>query len=356
MSEQLEILAGPTAFATLRDRGLRREDVDMLVGASGGPKWLVLSGLDRVLFDWLTPVANDSYLTLLGSSIGSWRMACLAQRDPLAALERFEAVYIEQRYSPHPEPAEITRVSRGLLDVLLGDSGITEILGNPRVALHIITARSRGLSRGEGRGSQMAGMILAALGNIVSRRTLSWHAERAVFSTPGAPLPFTPPGDFPTRQIDLSADNLAPAVLASGSIPLVLEGVEVPDAPPGIYRDGGILDYHPHLPFVDGAGLILYPHFYPYAIPGWFDKFLPWRKADGRHFDRVVMLAPSAEFVASLPGGRIPDRKDFYRYSDAERMAAWRTVCDASRKLGEEFAALFESGRWAERVRPFPGN
>lgn len=352
MAEMLDILAGPAALARLRERGLKTTDIDMVVGASGGPKWLVLSGLDRVLFDWLTPAATDKSLTLLGSSIGSWQLACLAQRDPVAALERFEAAYIEQRYSPHPLPAEITRVSRGLLEVLLGENGAAEILGNPRMALHIITARSRGLSRREGRGPQLTGMILAALGNVISRRTLAWHAERAVFSTPGAALPFSPPGDFPTQQIELSVNNLAPAVLASGSIPLVLEGVEVPDAPPGIYRDGGILDYHPHLPFADGDGLILYPHFYPYAIPGWFDKFLPWRKADGRHFDRVVMLAPNAEFVASLPGGRIPDRKDFYRYSDAERMTAWRAVCDASRRLGDEFAELVATGRWAERVRP----
>lgn len=354
MSECLDILAGPSARRQLLDRGLRAYDVDLVVGASGGPKWLVLAGLDRVLFDWLVPAARSTPLALLGSSIGSWRMACLAQNDPVAALARFEQAYIEQCYSAHPSPAEISRVSRGLLDSLLGATGPREILHNPDVLLHVITARSRGLSRSEARGPQTAAMALAALGNAVSRRTLSWHAERVVFSRPAAALPFTPPGDIATRQVDLTENNLAPAVLASGSIPLVLEGVRIPDAPAGIYRDGGMLDYHPSLPFVAEGGLILYPHFFGHAIPGWFDKFLPWRHAAARYFDRVLMLSPSAEFIASLPGGRIPDRKDFYRYSDTERMAAWRQVCDASRRLGEDFADLLASGRWAERLRPFP--
>ncbi|MGD8690393.1 MAG: patatin-like phospholipase family protein, partial [Gammaproteobacteria bacterium] len=72
----------------------------------------------------------------------------------------------------------------------------------------------------------------------------------------------------------------------------------------------------------------------------------------GSDLDRVVLLAPSREFVATLPGGRIPDRDDFYRLSEAERLRAWETVIEASRRLGDEFAELTVSGAIRERVQP----
>ena len=54
-----------------------------VIGASGGPKWLVLHGLDRVLFPWLLANANASApLHSVASSIGSWRFACLGARAP----------------------------------------------------------------------------------------------------------------------------------------------------------------------------------------------------------------------------------------------------------------------------------
>ena len=49
-ASSLSILAGPKALAELREHGLSPARVRVFVGASGGPKWLVLYGLDRVLF------------------------------------------------------------------------------------------------------------------------------------------------------------------------------------------------------------------------------------------------------------------------------------------------------------------
>lgn len=48
--QALAIRAGPAALQLIRERGLRPEDIDILPGASGGAKWLVLAGLDRFLF------------------------------------------------------------------------------------------------------------------------------------------------------------------------------------------------------------------------------------------------------------------------------------------------------------------
>ncbi len=96
---------------------------------------------------------------------------------------------------------------------------------------------------------------------------------------------------------------------------------------------------------------MLYPHFYAHVVPGWFDKGLRWRRARGpRHaanFRRALLVAPSDAFVASLPGGKIPDRQDFYALSDAERRRRWQAVVDASARLGDEFAELLATGRLA---------
>ncbi|MFN7800123.1 MAG: patatin-like phospholipase family protein, partial [Gemmatimonas sp.] len=77
MSRLLTLRAGPQALALLRDRGLRAEDVDILPGASGGAKWLALAGLDRYLFGTFLQAPRSRPLHAIGSSIGSWRMACL---------------------------------------------------------------------------------------------------------------------------------------------------------------------------------------------------------------------------------------------------------------------------------------
>ena len=43
----LAIYAGPSALQRLKKEGFNANQFKVLVGASGGPKWLVLLGLDR---------------------------------------------------------------------------------------------------------------------------------------------------------------------------------------------------------------------------------------------------------------------------------------------------------------------
>ena len=156
--------------------------------------------------------------------------------------------------------------------------------------------------------------------------------------------PFCSLNDLDTAIVPLTEDNVSDAMLASGSIPFLLEGVRsVQGAPEGLYWDGGITDYHFDLPFHLIKGLVLYPHFSPTITPGWFDKKLFWRQPPLEHFNNVVVVAPSAEFMARLPGGKIPDRNDFQRYSEGERLANWRRVLDSSHELALEFAELVEN-------------
>ena len=67
---------------------------------------------------------------------------------------------------------------------------------------------------------------------------------------------------------------------------------------------------------------------------------------------QVLLLAPSRDYLSRLPHGKLPDRKDFTRFAgdDSGRERYWRTAMDASRRLGDEFLELAESGRLGERM------
>jgi hypothetical protein len=198
----------------------------------------------------------------------------------------------------------------------------------------------------------LLGLAVAATANAISRRSLGLFFERVVFHSTAAPeFAF---GDFPTRNVRLDAGNLRAAMLASGSIPMVMAAIEdVPGAPRGLYRDGGITDYHFAMDFDAPPGLVLYPHFFDRIVPGWFDKALTWRNARGHLLERTVFLAPSREFVATLPGAKVPDRDDFVTHPTAERQRRWKDALVACRRLGEEFEELLEGNRLAEVARPF---
>jgi len=124
-----------------------------------------------------------------------------------------------------------------------------------------------------------------------------------------------------------------------------------------VHWDGGVTDYHLDLDYDgdddSGEGLVLFPHFYDHVVPGWFDKSLPWRRAGARNFSRTLLIAPSPAFVARLPGGKLPDRKDFYTLTDDQRFERWERVNAMTSVLGEELHELIATGRIADHVRPW---
>lgn len=348
----ISILAGPTARRQLRESGLRQQDITLVAGASGGPKWFILYGMDRYLFGSFFR-NRETPLSTIGTSAGAWRLSCLGLSDPLSGIERLAQRYSTQTYSTgRPDRHEVSHEARALLRYVLGDTGADEIAGNPVVQTHVIADRALGLLRVEQPAVLSAALGLSGLANAISRRSLGWFFERTVFaSRPDVlSLPFD---DLPTRHVAMTAGNVADVLMATGSIPLVMEGVGgVSGAPGALFRDGGITDYHFDLPFSRLNGLVLYPHFYAGLIPGWFDKMLRWRRIDPDHFDNVIVLAPSAEFVASLPYGKIPDRKDFEVMETQQRIRYWAKVLDASRTLGDAVEALVENGTGLEDIRP----
>jgi hypothetical protein len=323
-----------------------------LAGASGGAKWLVLSQLDRVVARTILP-RMQSPVHLIGTSVGAWRFACYGQNDPVAAIDRFEEAYLSQTYSEKPDREEITRRTADILDHILGDHGVHEILTNPCTRTHIMTVRSRGLLATENRLGLALGLMSVATLNMASRRVLGAFFDRVLFHDARNLPPFHSLDGFPMHQVNLSESNLKDAILATGAIPLVLSGIrDIAGAPPGMYRDGGVIDYHLDFPHSAPDKLALYLHFYDYLKPGWFDKRLSWRQVSTENSDRTLLISPSPEFVARLPNGKIPDRTDFTNFSPGDRERAWRGTVDACKQLADELQDVVENNRLAERVRP----
>lgn len=336
----------------IREEGVRAEQFRVLLGASGGPKWFVLYGLDRYLFGEFFRQRQEPLHTL-GSSAGAWRMCCLATQDPVAAIDRLASLYSREQYAQQPTVAEITEKARLMLQAVLGPHGETEILDNPVVRTHIIADRVKGVGGSNYQALQMLALSFAAVANAVDRRALSLVFERIIFSTAGATSPWAQLDDLDTLPVALTQDNLFSAMMASGSIPFALAGErDIAGAPRGLYWDGGITDYHFDLPFHPGNELVLYPHFSPRVVPGWFDKHLPWRKPHAENFRNVVLLAPSADFVARLPYGKIPDRGDFKLLDYGSRQTYWQQVLDQSRHLADDFAGLVATGAGLDAVKP----
>ena len=339
-------------MAEVRHNGFAVDQIGTIAGASGGAKWLVLSQLDRVIASRILPRLVEP-VHLIGSSIGAWRHACYAQNDPQAAIDRFESAYLEQSYAPNPDMNEISEKGRDILRYVFGDDGPSQIVSHPVLRSHIMTVRSGFLTSSDSRSSLRFGLTVSAIANFINRRALGMFFSRALFYDARDLPPFFDVKDFPLETIALSETNIIDAVAASGSVPLVISGVEdIDGAPSGVYRDGGVIDYHLDLPLAVPGRLTLFPHFFDRLIPGWFDKRLPWRKPDPKHVDRTILICPSAEFVSRLPNAKIPDRSDFVNMTEEQRMRSWREAVSACKELADDLADVLDNGKLAARLQP----
>ncbi len=350
----LLFLAGHRAYEKIRQDGLSSDQVQMVVGASGAAKWLVLHGLESALFgEWF--VGRTKPLHLYGTSIGSWKSAAAAHTDPKAAFTCLAEAYIRQRYRGRITPEQVAGETERIMAAFLPEGTAEEVLSHPYCRLHLSAVRCRGLLASDIRFVELGGLALAWLVNRFSRAGLKTLCTPVLFCDPRQKPPFADKGEFPYPAVPLHAENFNQAILASGSIPCVMKSVrDIPGALPGAYRDGGLYHYHPAFDFLGGAdGIVLYPHFYDTATLGWFDKNRPGRIADGSLLADVLMLSPSPSFLAELPFGRIPDRRDFIALAgrDEERMGAWRRAVQLSKRLGEAFLLAVETGGIRERVQ-----
>lgn len=352
MPAALTLRAGHGALQRIRDNGLQPSDVHLIPGAAGGPKALGIQGLDLALFgEWLPRAPQPR--SLIGASIGSWRFASACLPDPVEGLRRLGELYTTQRFPKGISVAEISRRCGIMLDDLL-EGRFDDMLANPNYHLNVMVVRSLGLLQHDVPARLGLGLGGVVGANLFGRRHLRRYFERVILHDPRQQPQLGELQDFPSSHVPLSPDNIRPSLLASGSIPMVMEAVrDIPGTPAGAYRDGGLLDYHLDLPY-EAPGVVLYPHFVDRVVPGWFDKTLPWRKGCPQQLKDVLLVAPSREYLAALPYGKLPDRKDFTRFlnDDEGRERYWRRAMDESRRLGDEFIELVDTGRLAERLQP----
>lgn len=356
-NSSITLFAGSEAKIKIEEDGLTPSLFDSLVGASGGPKWFVLYELDRYLAgsffsDRLTGVGAP--LKTLGSSAGAWRMCCYAMAEPTLALERLASRYSEEVYSENPSRKEVTEKAREMLIEVLGPSGVKEVVANCQVASHLVAARSRGFGSSKFLGAQLALILLSALGNLFNRRALSFFYERTIFCTSSLSRDRYECKDLATARVSLTENNLIEALMATGAIPYILEGVrDIAGAKKGLFWDGGIVDYHFDCPLNGGDALTLYPHYSSNFVPGWFDKALPWRRVKELNYNKALMVCPSFNFLRTLPFGKVPDRKDFEQLRASERIKYWKKVLAESVRLAEDFHEIVECGLTYEMIRPF---
>lgn len=333
----LVIKAGEIARKHLLENGLSASDVFAVSAAGGGPKWFSCYGLTRyVLNDLLSESTHEIHY--LGSSVGSWQMACGLSSNPAKMLGELKNLYAGWEYSSKPSKEEVSMACRAIANQTL-ETEIEGIINHPNKKLHVFTSRMD--KKKNTKIGELFQFGNIAVRNLVGRKFINGLVQRTVFSTARV-LPFHSDRDPLTSVLnDLTSENYSDVFQASAAIPFVMNPVvDIRGGQKGYYWDGAITDYHITLPYLDSKGLIVVPHFGSQLIPGWFDKKLPWKREVPDNFlSRVVLLCPSEKFVQSLPNKRISEMKDFYRFKKdvRARKAYWLCIADASERMAEEF-------------------
>ncbi|NVK24308.1 MAG: patatin-like phospholipase family protein [Gammaproteobacteria bacterium] len=346
----LDVYVGEHAKKVIEEHGFEQSLFEVFLGASGGPKWFTLFGLDKYLFGEYFKNRNTP-LDMVGSSAGAFRAACFAQPDPVAAITELGMRYSATDYQGRPSAKEITQSAIDMTEHLFSEQGVDSIINNPIFRPHFIVAKTKGFVGFENKLLQGAGLIKSILLNRAHRSFLNVQYERFVFKPPTSDLQTIDEYCITTKYQDFNSDNVKPSLLASGAIPYVMRGIKIPHAPKGLYRDGGVVDYHFDLQF-NRQGLTLYPHFSHQPKAGWFDKNLE-RPVNRKNYSHTVLLTPSQEFIGRLPYGKIPDRKDFENIGAKERLSYWRTVLSETDRLADSFASLVETNDLS-RLKPLP--
>lgn len=355
MIQQLLIKAGRNILDLIRDGGFDWDRITAYYGSASGPRWLITSGFDLTLLNQGCLGRTRSVL-LAGASSGAWRFAAWLQPDPAKSYETLRQAYIETEYRRGETPQSIQQSLIDIIDRYIEDDALPFALANRTHRLAVITARAKKLVASETPWIQKTGLGLCFAGNFFYPETLYGFFERIVFYSGPKPPAFCLNGTFRGRHLPLNRFNFKHAVLSSGAIPLVVAGVrDIFGAPRGVYRDGGLVDYHINESFSHEPGdITLFFHHQEYSRPTWMDKNLKYRRTPSPLMDNVLMIHPTPEFVVTLPDSKIPDRTDFVTYIDdhPRRIRNWQQAVDQSAHLGEVFLELVESGRIRNAVLP----
>ena len=343
----LNIRAGHLARELIEKEGLHAHQVDTLPGAAGGPKGIGIQGLDQAIFgNFLAQTPQRR--TVIGSSIGSWRFASILAWGAKEGTERLSELYTNLHFTNKMSRQEVGDICRNMLfDLIQGKE--QQLVEHPAYHLAVISVKAQHIFQSDKSLPLLASVAGIVSSNAVARKHNRLFMQR-VISQPNIGEQFKIDDDFITHYQALNIENVTPWLMASASIPGVMSAVrDIPNAPQGSYRDGGLIDYHIDLPF-QSKGIVLYPHFTDSITPGWFDKMFKSRKANPENQARTLLLSPSQEYLNSLPLGRLPDRKDFTLkgLDQQKRIQLWNQSVAESQRLGDEFLEMIEKQNFAE--------
>lgn len=348
----LKLRAGILARQIIEKEGLHARQIDIIPGAAGGPKGIGIQGLDQAIFDTFLPQSSQRR-TLIGSSIGSWRFASILAWGAKEGTQRLAELYTNLYFDRKMSRQTVAQICQNMLIELIQGKE-QQLLDHPDYHLTIISIKAQHIFQ-----SDKALPLLASIAGIIGSNALArkhnrWFMQR-VISQPAIGTQFNVKDEFFTHYHSLSSQNITPWLLASASIPGVMSAIrDIPDAPKGSYRDGGLIDYHLDLPF-QSQGIVLYPHFSDRITPGWFDKMLKNRQANPENQARTLLISPSADYLQSLPLGRLPDRKDFTLkgLDQKKRIQMWNQCVAESQRLGDEFLEMLEKQNFSSFLNNF---
>ena len=336
-------LLGDQARQHLTKSGGSPDTFELMLAASGGPRWIGLVGIDRALIRFLRS-RRQSRLPLLGASSGAWRVAAMSCDESGAAYDELEYEYIHQRFEGKPTPQAVSQKCESYLSKIFTQERLNYAIESSPFHANFTTAIfPRELPTQRQIFTSLLGLPVL---NAVDRNLMRVVFQRGLFSAgphpKASPLAVHPSWDaYPTRQVTLTPRNFVPALLASGSIPFVLAGVSaIPGAGPGHHVDGGLLDYHFE---VESEGPVLYPHFSHDPLPGWMDRFPPFRRLSRKARSNLCLIVPSEEQLAKYPGNFYPGRVDFKRFSNDERIRRWSITAAQNVEMERELTACLEA-------------
>jgi hypothetical protein len=350
---RIRIKAGKNIYQIIKDGGFNFDSVSTYFGPAVGPRWLIASGFDLTLLKGGF-LGRAKPLQLVGSSAGAFRFAAWLQPQAIQTYNKLLNAYINVTYNREDTPAKCLEKITGILNEYLEDDALSFALANKKYNLVVITARARGLVAIENHWMQKMGLITCFIFNYFSRNNIYKFADRVVFHNASKPPAFCLKSQFRGTYVPLNEINFKYAVLASGAIPLVIDGVnDIYGAPRGVYRDGGLIDYHLSHQFAARENeIVLFFHHQERIIPGWLDKKIERRVPEAHTLNNVLMVFPSQSFLENLPGGNVPDRTDFVTFIDDQetRIRNWRKAVELSAPLGEDFLELVASEKIRDMV------
>ncbi|MCK9390587.1 MAG: hypothetical protein M0Q01_03335 [Syntrophales bacterium] len=353
--DRLCIKAGINACERIRDGGFSLDAFTVYAGPAVGPRWLIASGFDLTLLKEKA-LGRLRPLALIGASAGAWRFAAWIQPEAEKSYRRLLESYITTTYTRADKPLSIRKSLAAIINKTIESDALPFALNHRDYRLAIVTARAKNLTAAENVFLQRLGFAFSFLGNALSRSLLYTFLERVVFYSGPKPPAFTLRPEFRGVCVPLNNTNFKSVLVATGAIPLITAGVrDIFGAPRGVYRDGGLLDYHLAGNFgaKESDLTLLFLH-QDRLIPGWLDKRLTSRKPSAHDLKNIVLVYPSVDFIASLPLGKVPDREDFVTFVDdpETRIANWRQAVAKAEPLGEIFLELVTSGKIKDIVRP----